>query len=164
MCRLPPTSASEKLCLQTEVLYSLIRPPLHATCSVQHLFIDLITIVISVGVRVLEIIVQFSPAFFSLRSKHFSHHSVLGHPQLILSFRVKTRVLHPYTSDKIVIFKLHNVELYNLYSSPNIIRMMKSRRMRWTGHVERMGEKRNAHRTLVGKPEGKRSLGRLRRK
>jgi hypothetical protein len=46
-----------------------------------------------------------------------------------------------------------------LYSSPSISRMMKSRRMRWTGHVARMGEKRNAYRILVGKPEGKKPLG-----
>jgi hypothetical protein len=51
--------------------------------------------------------------------------------------------------------KLHNEELHNLYSSPNIIRMMKSRRMRWAGHVARMGAKRNACRILVGKPEEK---------
>jgi hypothetical protein len=50
-----------------------------------------------------------------------------------------------------------------LYSSPSIIRMMKSRRMRWAGHVERMREKRNACRILVGRPEGKRLLGRPRR-
>jgi hypothetical protein len=49
--------------------------------------------------------------------------------------------------------KLHNEELYNLYSSPNIIRMMKSRRMGWTGHVARMGAKRKAYRILVEKPE-----------
>jgi hypothetical protein len=55
--------------------------------------------------------------------------------------------------------KLHNDELHNLYSSPNIIRVIKSRRMRWAGHVARMGEKRNAYRILVGKPEGKRPLG-----
>jgi hypothetical protein len=58
--------------------------------------------------------------------------------------------------------KLHNKELHDLYSSPNIIRMMKSRRMRWAGHVARMGEKRNAYRLLVGKPEGRRTLGRPR--
>jgi hypothetical protein len=52
--------------------------------------------------------------------------------------------------------KLHNEELHNLYFSPSIIRIMKSRRMRWAEHVERMGEKRNAYRLLVGKPEGKR--------
>jgi hypothetical protein len=57
--------------------------------------------------------------------------------------------------------KLHNEELHNFYTSPNIIRMIKPRRMRWAGHVARMGETRNAYRVLVGKPEGKRSLGRL---
>jgi hypothetical protein len=55
--------------------------------------------------------------------------------------------------------KLHTEELHSLYSSPSIIRMIKSRRMRWAGHVTRMGEKRNAYRILVGKPEGKRLLG-----
>jgi hypothetical protein len=59
--------------------------------------------------------------------------------------------------------KLHNEELCNLYSSLNIIRM-KSSRMRWAGQVARVGEKRNADRILVGKPEGKRPLGRPRRK
>jgi hypothetical protein len=59
--------------------------------------------------------------------------------------------------------KLHNEELHNLYSSPSIIRMIKSRKMIWVGHVARMGAKRNAYRTLVGKPEGKRPLGRPRR-
>jgi hypothetical protein len=58
--------------------------------------------------------------------------------------------------------KLHNEEPHNLYSSP--IRMIKSRRMRWAGHVARMGEKRNAYRVSVGKPEGRRPLGRPRRK
>jgi hypothetical protein len=60
--------------------------------------------------------------------------------------------------------KLHNEELHNLYSSPSIIITLKSRRMRWAGHVARMGEKRNVYRLLVGKPEGKRPLGRLRRR
>jgi hypothetical protein len=60
--------------------------------------------------------------------------------------------------------KLHNEELPDLYSSPSIIRIIKSRRMRWAGHVARMGEKRNAYRLLVGKPEGKRPLGRPRRR
>jgi hypothetical protein len=59
--------------------------------------------------------------------------------------------------------KLHYEELHNLYSSPNIIRMIKSKRMRWAGHVARMGETRNAYKILVGKPEGKRPLGRPRR-
>jgi hypothetical protein len=51
--------------------------------------------------------------------------------------------------------KQHNEELHNLYSSPNTTRMIKSSRMRWTGHVARMGAKRNAYRILVVKPEGK---------
>jgi hypothetical protein len=55
--------------------------------------------------------------------------------------------------------KQHNEELRDLYSSPSIIRIMKSR-MRWTGHVARMGKKRNAYRLLVGKPEGRKPLGR----
>jgi hypothetical protein len=58
----------------------------------------------------------------------------------------------------------HNEELHNLYSSPSIIRMIKSRRISWAGHVSRMGEKRNAYRILVGKPVGKRPLGRPRRR
>jgi hypothetical protein len=60
--------------------------------------------------------------------------------------------------------KLHNEELHNLYSSPNIVRQIKSGRMRWAGHVARMGEGRNVYRVLVGKPEGKRPLGRPRRR
>jgi hypothetical protein len=60
--------------------------------------------------------------------------------------------------------KLHNEELRDLNSSPSIIRMIKSRRMRWAGHVARMGEKRNTCRLLVVKPEGKRPLGRPRRR
>jgi hypothetical protein len=58
--------------------------------------------------------------------------------------------------------KLHNEELHNLYSSPSIIRIIKSRRLRWAGHVARMGEKRNVYRLLVGKPGGKKPLGRPR--
>jgi hypothetical protein len=58
--------------------------------------------------------------------------------------------------------KLHNKELHNLYSSPSIIRIIKSRRMRWAGHVARIWEKRNVYRLLVGKPEGMRPLGRPR--
>jgi hypothetical protein len=60
--------------------------------------------------------------------------------------------------------KLYNEELHNLYSSPTIIRIIKSRRMRWAGNVARMGENRNVYRLLVGKPEGKRQLGRPRRR
>ncbi|KAJ4428292.1 hypothetical protein ANN_24310 [Periplaneta americana] len=60
--------------------------------------------------------------------------------------------------------KLHNAELHGLYPSPDIIRNIKSRRLRWAGHVARMGESRNAYRVLVGRPEGKRPLGRPRRR
>jgi hypothetical protein len=59
--------------------------------------------------------------------------------------------------------KLHNEELHNLHSAPSIVRMIKSRRLRWAGHVARMGKRRNAYRIFIcGKPEGKRQLGRPR--
>ena len=60
--------------------------------------------------------------------------------------------------------RLHNEELNDLNSSPNIVRVIKSRRMRWAGHVSRMGEERGVYRVLVGKPEGRRQLGRRRRR
>ena len=59
---------------------------------------------------------------------------------------------------------LHNDELNDLYPSPNIVRVIKSRRMRWAGHVARMGEERGAYRFLVGKPDRKRPLGRPKRR
>ena len=60
--------------------------------------------------------------------------------------------------------KLHNEELNDLYSSPNIVRVIKSRRMKWAGHVARMGERRGVYRVLVGKHEGKGPLGRPKRR
>jgi len=60
--------------------------------------------------------------------------------------------------------RLHNEELNDLYCSPNNVRVIKSRRMRWAGHVARMGEERGVYGVLVGKPEGKRPLGRPRRR
>jgi hypothetical protein len=60
--------------------------------------------------------------------------------------------------------KLHNEELHNLYSSPDIIRMIESRRMKWAGHVGRMGEKRNTYGILVGKSERERPVGRPKRR
>ena len=60
--------------------------------------------------------------------------------------------------------KLHNEELSDMYYSPNVFRVIKTRRMRWAGHVARMGESRVVYRVLVGKPEGKRPLGRPRRR
>jgi hypothetical protein len=79
-------------------------------------------------------------------------------------FRVLRRVFGPKTDEVTGEWrKLHN-ELNDLYSLPNIVRVVKSRRMRWTGHVARMGEGRGVHRVLVGKPEGKRPFGRPRRR
>jgi len=60
--------------------------------------------------------------------------------------------------------RLHNEELNDLYSSPNIVQVIKSRRMRWARHVARMDEEREVYRVLVGKPEGRRPLGRPRRR
>jgi hypothetical protein len=72
---------------------------------------------------------------------------------------VQRRIFEP-KRDEVTGFcrKLHNEESHNLYSTSTIIRMMKSRKMRWTGYVARMGAKSNAYRILVGKPEGKRPL------
>jgi hypothetical protein len=60
--------------------------------------------------------------------------------------------------------RLHNEELNDLYSSPNIVRVIKARRMRWAGYVVHMGEERGVYRVLVGKPEGRRPVGRPRRR
>jgi hypothetical protein len=60
--------------------------------------------------------------------------------------------------------KLHNDELHGLYPSPNIVRAIKSRRMRWAGHVACMGDGRDVYRVLIWRPEGKRALGRSRRR
>jgi len=60
--------------------------------------------------------------------------------------------------------KLHNEELSDLYPLPNIVRVVKSRRMGWAGHVARIGQERGVYRVLVGKPDGKRPLGRPRRR
>jgi hypothetical protein len=60
--------------------------------------------------------------------------------------------------------KLQNEDLNNLYFSPNIVRVIKSRRMKWTGHVARMGVRSGVYRVLVGKPDGRRPLGRPRRR
>ena len=60
--------------------------------------------------------------------------------------------------------KLHNVELHNLYGLPDIVRLIKSRRLRWAGHVARMGESRTAYRVLTGSPDGRRPVGRPRRR
>jgi hypothetical protein len=79
--------------------------------------------------------------------------------------RVLRRIFGPKRNEVMAGWrKVHNEELHDLYSSPSIIRIIKSRRMRWEGHVARMREKGNVYRSLVGKPEGKRPLGRPRRR
>jgi hypothetical protein len=85
------------------------------------------------------------------------------HRLRVFENRVLRRIFRPKRDEVMGDWsKLHNNELHDLYSSPNIIRMIKSRRMRWAGHAARMGETRNPYRILVGKPEGKRPLGRPR--
>jgi hypothetical protein len=76
--------------------------------------------------------------------------------------RVLRRIFGPKREEDWSWRKLHNDELHSLYSSPNIVRVIKSRKMRWAGHVARIGEGRGVYRVLVGKPEGKRPLGRPR--
>jgi hypothetical protein len=78
--------------------------------------------------------------------------------------RVFGRIFGPKREEDGSWRKLHNDELHNLYSSPNIVTVIKSRRLRWAGHVARMGEGRGVYRVLVGRHEGKRPLGRPRRR
>jgi hypothetical protein len=79
--------------------------------------------------------------------------------------RVLRRIFGPKRDEVTVEWRrLHNKELCALYSSPNIIRVIKTRKLRWAGHVARIGERRGAYRALVGKPEGSRPLGRPRRR
>jgi hypothetical protein len=73
--------------------------------------------------------------------------------------RLLRRIFGPRRGDMMGGWKIHNEELRDLYCSPNIIRMIKSRRTRWAGHVARMREKQNVYRLLAGKPEGKSPLG-----
>jgi hypothetical protein len=83
------------------------------------------------------------------------------HRLRVFEYRVLRRIFGPKRDEVTGEWrKLHNEELYDLYYSPSIIRIIKSRRMGWAGHVAHMGEKRNAYRFSVGKPEGKRPLGR----
>jgi hypothetical protein len=86
------------------------------------------------------------------------------HGLRVFENRVLRKIFGPKREEDGSWRKLHNDELHDLYSPPNIVRVIKSRRMRWAGHVARMGEGRGAYRVLVGSPEGKRPLGRPRRR
>jgi hypothetical protein len=86
------------------------------------------------------------------------------HRLRVFENRVLRRIFGPKREEDGSWRKLHNDELHSLYSSSNIVEVIKSRRMRWTAHVARMGEGRGVYRVLVGRPEGKRPLGRPRRR
>jgi hypothetical protein len=86
------------------------------------------------------------------------------HRLRVFENRVLRRIFGPKREEDGSWRKLHNDELHSLYSSPNIVKVIKSRRMRWAVHVARMGEGRGVYRVLVGRPEGKRPLGRPRRR
>jgi hypothetical protein len=81
-----------------------------------------------------------------------------GHRLRVFENRVLRRIFGPKREEDGSWRKLHNDELRNLYSLPNIVRVIKSRRMRWAGHVARMGEGSGVYRVLVGRPEGERPL------
>jgi hypothetical protein len=86
-----------------------------------------------------------------------------GHRLSVFENRVLRRIFGPKRDEMTGGWrKLHNEELLGLYSSPSIVRVIKARRMRWAGHVARMGVVRSAYSILVGKPEGRRPLGRPR--
>jgi hypothetical protein len=84
------------------------------------------------------------------------------HRLRVFENRVLRKIFGPKREEDGLWRKLHNDELHDLYSFPNIVRVVESRKMRWAGHVARMGEGRGAYRVLVGRPEGKRPLGRPR--
>jgi hypothetical protein len=86
------------------------------------------------------------------------------HRLRVFENKVLRRIFGPKREEDESWRKLRNNELHSLYSSPNIVRVIKSRRMRWAGHVARMGEGRVVYRVVVGMPEGKRPLGRPRRR
>jgi hypothetical protein len=84
------------------------------------------------------------------------------HRLWVFENRVLRKMLGPKWDEVVRWRRMHNKEVCALYSSPNIIWLIKSRRMRWAQHVTYMGERRDVYRVLVGKPEAKRQLGRLR--
>jgi hypothetical protein len=81
------------------------------------------------------------------------------HRLRVFENRVLRKIFEPKREEDRSWRKLHNDELHNLYSSPNIVRVINSTRMRWAGHVARMGEGRGVYRILVGTPEGKETTG-----
>jgi hypothetical protein len=86
------------------------------------------------------------------------------HGLKVFEIRVLRKIFGPKMKEDGSWRKLYNDELHNLYISPNIVRVIKPRKMRWTGHVARMGERRGVYRVSVGRPEGKRPLVRPRRR
>jgi hypothetical protein len=82
------------------------------------------------------------------------------HRLRVFENRVLRKIFGPKREEDGSWRKMHNDELHSLYSSPNIVRVIKSRRLRWAGHVARIGEGRGVYRVLVGMPDGKRTLGR----
>jgi hypothetical protein len=86
------------------------------------------------------------------------------HRLRVFENRVLRRIFGPKREEEGSWRKLHNDELHDLYSSPNIVRVIKSRRMRWAGHVVPMGEGRGVYRVPIGGPEGKRPVGRIKRR
>jgi hypothetical protein len=86
------------------------------------------------------------------------------HRLRVFENRVLRRIFGPEREEDRSWRKLHNDELHSLYSSPNIVRVIKSRKMRWAGHVARIGERGGVYRILIERPEGKRPLGRPRRR
>jgi hypothetical protein len=84
------------------------------------------------------------------------------HRPRVFENRVLRKIFGPKRGEDGLWRKLHNDELHNLNSSPNIVRVIKSRKMKWVGHVVHMGEGRGVYRVLVGRPKGKRPLGRPR--
>jgi hypothetical protein len=86
------------------------------------------------------------------------------HKLRVFENRVLRKIFGPKRDEDGSWGKLHNDELHSLYSSPNIVRVIKSRRMKWAGHTARMGEGRGVYRIVVWRPESKRTLGRPKRK
>ena len=82
----------------------------------------------------------------------------------VFEYRIIRRIFGPKRDENGVWRRLHNEELHSLYRSPNIVRVIKSRKLRWARHVARMEEGRSAFKILTGKPTGKRPLGRPRRR